>query len=142
MSTAMRLLARREHAERELRTKLVARGFALSEIERCLAELKQRGWQSDARYAELLVKSRSARGQGPNRIARSLQQQGLSADPIRDSDIDWEARALEVLAKFLRGKDPSAFEVRMKAMRHLQLKGFSSAQGRTALARFQQQDRE
>ena len=51
-AVAVRLLARREHAEAELRQKLSQREFAAEEIEQALDELKQGGWLSDARFCE------------------------------------------------------------------------------------------
>jgi len=55
----MRLLARREHAELELRRKLRQREFPDEEIDAALADLKQRGWQSDERFAEMLIGSKA-----------------------------------------------------------------------------------
>ena len=136
----MRLLARREHAERELRSKLVTRGFDVSEIDECLSQLKNRGWQSDQRYASAVINSRSQRGQGPRKIAMVLNQHQVSTEGLSTSDIDWIKNAVDVLAKYCRNKDVSDFNTRMKAMRHVVQKGFSPEQAQMAMAKFKQID--
>lgn len=136
----MRLLARREHAERELRSKLVTRGFDVSEIDECLLQLKNRGWQSDHRYANAVINSRSQRGQGPRKIAMVLNQHHVSTEGLSTSDIDWIKNAVDVLAKYCRNKDVSDFNTRMKAMRHVVQKGFSPEQAQLAMAKFKQID--
>ncbi|TDQ51203.1 regulatory protein [Permianibacter aggregans] len=137
----MRLLARREHAERELRRKLTARGFDASEIDETLRQLQQRDWQSDERYAQSLINTRKQRGQGPRRIAMALQQQGVSGDAVAEADVDWQALAESAIEKYLRNKDTADHAVRMKALRHLVQKGFTPATAKTALANYQHRNR-
>jgi regulatory protein len=62
---ALRLLARRDHAIGELARKLRERGFGTDEIKPVLVEFEREGWLSDARFAEVFVRSRIDRGQGP-----------------------------------------------------------------------------
>lgn len=79
---ALALLVRREHSRKELARKLADRGIdresAAAAIERMTAE----GWQSDARFAEMLVRTRVAHGQGPIRIRAELRTHGLDSDAI------------------------------------------------------------
>lgn len=138
----MRLLARREHAELELRRKLHQREFTDDEITTALSELKQRGWQSDERFAEMLIGSRSRRGQGPVKIAQALQQAGIAKAALQDSEVNWDEQALVAIRRYLRNKDVSQHEVRMKAMRHLLQKGFTTSSARVALAAFLKEPRE
>ena len=74
---AIRLLARREHSARELAHKLAARGCAADTIEQVLAELRDEGLQSDARFAEAHVHARLQRGYGPLRIRAELAERGI-----------------------------------------------------------------
>ena len=136
MSVALRLLARREHAELELRRKLHQRAFADDEIDTALAELKRRGWQSDERFAVMLIGSRARRGQGPVKIAQALHGAGIAKAALQQSDLDWDGQALLAIRRYLRSKDASAHEIRMKAMRHLLQKGFTTSSARVALAAF------
>jgi regulatory protein len=138
----MRLLARREHAELELKRKLHQREFADDEIESALSELKQRGWQSDERFAEMLIGSRARRGQGPVKISQALQSAGIAKAALQSSDVDWDEQALVAIRRYLRNKDVSQHEVRMKAMRHLLQKGFTTSSARVALAAFLKEPRE
>lgn len=138
----MRLLARREHAELELRRKLLQREFPEEEIDAALRDLKQRGWQSDERFANVLIGSKARRGQGPVKIAQALQTVGIDRSALKKAELDWDEQALAAIRRYLRGKDVSQHEVRMKAMRHLLQKGFTSSSARVALAAFLKEPRE
>ena len=82
----LRLLAMREHSQRELFDKLALRGFTRDEVESIISRLAEQDWQNDARYAEAYVRQRIAKGYGPVRIAYELQQRG-----IRDVDLHEQA---------------------------------------------------
>ena len=133
---AIKLLARREHSARELKRKLEARGFAPEQASTTVAELGQAGWQSDVRYAELLVRSRVARGHGPARIEADLRMAGLPADQIRaalnETNTDWRVLAAEVHARHF-GQLPATSAERAKHYRYLQGRGFDSAQIQSTL---------
>ncbi|HEY4998170.1 MAG TPA: regulatory protein RecX, partial [Usitatibacter sp.] len=58
---AMRFLARREHSRAELQRKLAAIAAQGDDVEAVLDELARKGWLSDARYAELAVRSKARR---------------------------------------------------------------------------------
>ncbi|OQX44617.1 MAG: hypothetical protein B0D85_06675, partial [Candidatus Sedimenticola endophacoides] len=70
----MRLLAAREHTRAELRGKLASRCAEPQLLEQVIDELRERGLQSDGRFAEQYVSSRMRRGFGPLRIRRELQE--------------------------------------------------------------------
>ncbi len=119
---AMDLLARREHSRLELTEKLRRHcgraqaaqsadgpttpadpGTTEALIQRTLDQLEADGLQSDARYAEVLVRSRCNRGQGPLRIRADLRQRGLDATAV-DSLLEayedsWPELALEAVSK-------------------------------------------
>ena len=74
----MRLLARREHSQKELAQKLTLRGFQAEEISVAIAECINKNWQDDQRYTESFVRQRIGNGYGPLRIRYDLQQRGIS----------------------------------------------------------------
>ncbi len=78
---ALRLLARREHSREELRRKLAAHAGEDDDVEALLAELVQRGWLSDARFAEQAIRTR-ARRFGPLKLAQQLRAKGLDEETI------------------------------------------------------------
>ena len=77
---ALRLLARREHSREELRRKLAAH-VVDENLESILDDLTQRGWLSDARYAEHAIRAK-ARRFGPLKLAQHLRERGLDEEAI------------------------------------------------------------
>ena len=73
---AMRLLARREHSRLELRRKLANIAAEGENVDGVLDDLAQRGWLSDARYAEHAVRAK-ARRFGPVKVAHELRSKGI-----------------------------------------------------------------
>jgi regulatory protein len=133
---AIALLARREHSARELRRKLQARGVGEDEAAKAVAGVAAEGWQSDARYAEMLVRSRVNQGYGPVRIEAELEVAGLAAEQIGaaldGAGVDWRALALQVHARRFHGPPRTSAE-RAKQYRYLQGRGFDDSQIAAAL---------
>jgi len=75
----LRLLARREHSQKELLNKLALRDFDRDDAQAVIAELAQQGWQEDLRYAESYARHRILKGYGPIRVAYELRQNGIVA---------------------------------------------------------------
>lgn len=131
---AMDLLARREHARRELAEKLSRRFADAEAVALALDRLAQEGLQSDGRFAEAFVRSRAQRLYGPLRIRQELQQRGVAAELIaaalEESGIDW----LELLGRLQQGRfgDAPADDAKEHArwLRFLQYRGFSFEQWR------------
>lgn len=79
---AMNLLARRDHARSELQVKLQRR-FADTELVCSVLDvLSEQNLQSDARYAESLLRQRLGRGYGPLRIRQEMRERGLDQERI------------------------------------------------------------
>jgi regulatory protein len=78
---AMRLLARREHSREELRRKLTRIAAEGDDVDGVLEALAQKGWLSDARYAEQAVRAK-ARRFGPLKVAHALRANGVGDDTI------------------------------------------------------------
>ena len=75
----LRLLACREHSQKELLNKLAIRGFDADDARPVIEELAEQGWQSDLRYAENYSRFRILKGYGPLRVAYELRQNGIAA---------------------------------------------------------------
>ena len=83
-----RMLSRREHAYHELLRKLSQKGFAMDDCAPVVEEFKQAGIQSDARFAEMKVRSGVAKGQGPARIKAECQQFGIEENSSHLIEMD------------------------------------------------------
>ena len=78
---AMRFLARREHSRAELQRKLSPIAAEGENVEALLDQLSSKGWLSDARYAEIAVRSK-ARRFGPLKVAHQLRAKGVDDEAI------------------------------------------------------------
>jgi len=132
---ALALLTRREHSRSELTRKLHARGYSVDDIDQALARLIEDGWQSDARFAEALVRHRAASGYGPCWIRAELATHRLDDAMIESAlaafDGNWHEHARSLLARrgLTRPEDGSAwpFAQKCKAMDVLLRRGFEPA---------------
>jgi regulatory protein len=134
---ALELLARREHSRRELTRKLGARGFPDEIVTVALDELERTGALANARFTDSFVRSRIAKGQGPQRIRAELAQRGIADadadDGLAAADVDWLATIRAVRAKRFGPELPRDYAERARQARFLQYRGFDSAQIRAAL---------
>jgi regulatory protein len=130
----MRLLVRREHSDRELRRKLAERGFAAEDAAAALGSLKDRNWQSDARFAESLVRRRLEAGYGPRVIEAELASHGIGRGEVAAllADENWEKRATAALARRARGEAADA-TVRRRLAAWLERRGYPAGAIRVAL---------
>ena len=124
---AMRLLARREHSRLELARKLSRIAEEGDDIEVVLDELTQKGWLSDARYAEHSVRAK-ARRFGPLKVAHELRCKGIGEDTIeaafRAAGVDGAADMERVWATRFSEK-PTNERERARQVRFLQGRGFA-----------------
>ena len=133
---ALKLLSRREHSAAELKAKLARRGADEQIAAGAVLAMTEAGWQSDARYAEMLVRNRIAQGYGPLRIRMELSAAGgpdaeLHA-ALDAADCDWNQLCAELAARRFRTPAHGAADWQ-KQYRFLAARGFSSAQIRAAL---------
>lgn len=100
---ALGLLTRREHSRVELTRKLTTRGVEPADAHEVVDKLSKAGWQDDARFAELLVRSRANAGYGPVRIRAELATHALSAEIIATAlegfECDWCGNASDLLRR-------------------------------------------
>ena len=135
---ALALLVRREHSRKELARKLADRGIEAEAASAAIERLTGDGWQSDARFADMLVRTRAAHGQGPVRIRAELGMHGLDSDTIEAAmsgfDGDWRQAAGD-LARRRFGLDLAGADIaqRRKAADFLYRRGFDGDAVRAAL---------
>jgi regulatory protein len=124
---AMRLLARREHSRVELRRKLAPKVMEGDDLEGVLDDLAQRGWLSDARFAEQAIRSK-ARRYGPVRLAHVLRAKGVDEDNIATAfraAVADGASSLEAVWKTRFKARPGDERERARQVRFLQGRGFA-----------------
>jgi regulatory protein len=102
---AVAKLARRDHAEGELRRSLVRAGHSETEVDAAVERLKSQRAIDDGRFAEVFSRSRLLnRGLGSHRIRAELRQRGVgravAEKGLREALVDVsEAQALDGLAR-------------------------------------------
>lgn len=134
---ALGLLVRREHSRKELTRKLTARGVESTEAKAAIDKLAEAGWQDDARFAELLVRSRAGSGHGPLHVRAELRMHGLAADAIAAAmegfDGDWNAIARDIVWRRFDAQAIKTLAGQRKAADFLLRRGFAMEQVRAAL---------
>lgn len=135
---ALRALGRREHSARELTRKLTHDGLDPHSATEVVEALSESGWQSDARYAGLLVRSRIGQGYGPLRIRAELSSRGVEEALIRaaldEAEPDWLA-IVRQLHDRRYGQPAASPKERASRYRYLAARGFTGAQVSSALGR-------
>lgn len=122
---AMDILSRREVSRLELRRKLTPYAESEEEVEAVLDEFSERNWQSDERYTEAFVRSKSPK-HGRLRLQQALAAVGVDEDLIRENLPDCEqelANACVVLYKKFKAPAENAQE-KQKQLRFLLYRGF------------------
>ena len=129
---AVNLLARREHSQEELRTKLRKAEFEIDEINVVIQKLMKIDLQSDLRFAENYLHYRSQRGFGSQKIKFELNERGVDKQTINavfeQEDIDWFFLAVLARNKRFGQKAPDDLKDRAKQQRFLQYRGFTHEQ--------------
>ena len=124
---ALAILARREAGREELRRKLAPHAADAAELDALLDELAESGWQSDQRFAEMWVNSKS-RTHGRLRLQQDLAARGVARETVAEFLPDAEAErlhAVAVLRKKFKAAPADAAE-RAKQMRFLSYRGFAA----------------
>ena len=128
---ALGLLVRREQSERELKAKLDRSGYGAEESTVAIEALKAQEYQSDARFAELLARSRAANGYGPRRISAELKSHGVTdaeiAAAINELECDWRDLAWRQLQRHYGRKPAADAKERSRRAAFLLRRGFDAA---------------
>ena len=129
-------LARRDHAEGELREKLRKKGIDDDLIDESYVDMRERGYLDDRRFAEIQGAILARRGWGPIQISQRLAARGVSKSIIQqafkllesENDTDWYQLCYDrLIAKFgVEHASELTQKQREKAYRHLMHRGFPS----------------
>ena len=127
---ALRLLARREHGAHELASKLAQKGYTASVVQDVLAECQRLDLQNDARFVEMICRTRIRQGYGPIRIRLELQNlkidSYLIASALQKEQDHWIDHALAVLKKKYKEEGEVSFIALQKQKQFLLYRGFST----------------
>jgi len=136
---ALSLLARREHSTMELSRKLAAKGIEGDPVDSVVSRLRRENLLSDTRFTENFVRQRIANGYGPIRIRQELRQHGIEEDTIVQNlprkEEEWMDRIARVRHKRFGASKPNDHRERVRQMRFLLYRGFSSEHIRKVLDR-------
>lgn len=123
---ALEYLGKREYSYAELAQKLKTYADETDDIPALLDDFKQRGWLSDARFAEQVVHARKAKF-GSAKVAHELREKGVdealiidAVQSIKDNEL---SHAREVWQKKFKAA-PTNREAWAKQARFLQSRGF------------------
>jgi regulatory protein len=124
------LLARREHSARELKSKLARRGIEKNEVDAVLSTLQSKDFQNDARFGEMLIRTRIESGYGARWIIAELKTHGISEAKARElidaAEPDWPSIVRNELRRRY-GKPASNLAERVKRANFLLRRGFDAA---------------
>ena len=123
----MQSLVRREYSRAELHAKLLPHVTPDDNLDAVLDELVARGWLSDTRAAEQMVRTRRSRF-GTQRIAHELKQKGISDELISAALPQLKQGELEAAREVWQkkfGSAPQDAKEKARQVRFLQSRGFS-----------------
>ena len=127
--SALRLLARREHSQYELRRKLKARGYGEGLVDELLTALVDERLLSDTRYAAAMVTHRASRGYGPLRICMELRDRGVAErivdKALQEAEVDWDERLRHTYERKYGEMAVESFKAWASRAQFLKNRGFS-----------------
>lgn len=131
------MLSRREHSYKEVLRKLQQKGLDPDCCEQQLQKFAEANVQSDARFAEMMIRSRANKGQGLNRIRQELAEHdidyGLIQSALDELEFDWFDLAKQVAFKKYADKPHKDWQELQTRQRFMQYRGFSQEEIKYAL---------
>ena len=128
---ALGLLVRREHSARELKLKLARRGLDRDESAAAVEKLRAKDFQSDARFGEMLVRSRIEAGYGARWIVAELRTHGIAEvaahELIEAAQPDWPDLIRRQLRRRYGSRRAADYAERAKRAAFLLRRGFDAA---------------
>lgn len=129
LEAALRLLAATPRSERDLRDRLLRRGFRRAAVDAAIARTRELGYLDDAAFARSFVEARQAATPRSRRaLAFELERKGIDREvaaaavaPLSDAQAAYEAAQRRL--RTLRGLDRPTFTRRLGAF--LNGRGFS-----------------
>lgn len=123
---ALSLLERQKYTKKQIRTKLLQKGYLFATIDEVIKKLEEYGYISDADFAESFL--HSATTKSTKEIKYSLLQKGVSEQVINqvleNSEVDETEKIQNLAQKFMRYKEDTP-ENKKKLVAYLYRKGFS-----------------
>ncbi|MEW6313537.1 MAG: recombination regulator RecX [Pseudomonadota bacterium] len=122
----MRYLARREYTRLELARKLAPHADTPQQLDELLDELQRRGWLSEQRAVEQVLRVRRAKF-GAAHIAHELREKGVTEELIDGALEQFKGGEFDAALAVWRKKFsalPQDARERAKQMRFLQSRGF------------------
>ena len=128
---ALALLARRDYAVAELKTKLLDRGYLAADVDAVCADLSAAGSLDDRRVAASYVRSAlNIKGRGRLRVARELAARGVPRAIVDEalSGVDSQDESAAIRRILTRKKWPArpTLRERRRMFQHLLRRGFSA----------------
>ena len=131
---ALRMLARRELSEAQVRQRLARRGEDRDAIDEAVARLKAEGNINDERVAGVIARTQTTlKSRGRRRVLQQIEAAGIAksiASRTVDEafqDLDADALLLGSIAKRLRGRDRITDDREFQRLyRYLTAQGFDS----------------
>lgn len=143
---ALRMLARRELSEAQVRQRLARRGESQESIDEAIARLKSDRSIDDERVAGAIARSQAAgRNRGRRRVLQQIEAAGIdksiasrAVDQVFE-DLDPDALLSASLEKRLHGRDRIADDREFQRLfRYLSAQGFESDKILAHLRKYQQ----
>lgn len=125
---ALDLLSRREHSQKEIKSKLHNKFRNTDEIDEVIKKLVANNIINDARFTEHYLNSRKRRGFGSKKISYELLSKGINEsiidEVLRNTD-DWNELAKKEFNKKYKDGPSDDFKIRSKQKNFLLNRGFS-----------------
>jgi regulatory protein len=130
----LKMLARREFSEAQVRQRLARRGESQDSIDEAIARLKAEGSINDERVAGAIARTQmTTRGRGRRRVQQQIEAAGIAkatASRTVDEafrDVDADALLSASLSKRLRGRERIADDREFQRLfRYLTAQGFDT----------------
>ena len=131
-NSALRIVERSYKSERELKDKLLLKGYDKDSIEKTMEFLKEYNFLSDNNYTKMYVKDKS-KFQGKNRIKFDLYRKGIDEEIIQeelssiDEEDEREVAYNLVLKKYnvISKRESDKYKLSQKLYRYIVSKGYS-----------------
>lgn len=130
-NAALRIVEKSYKSEKELKDKLILKGYGNEEIEKSIKFLKEYNFISDDNYTKMYVKDKS-KVQGKKKIKYDLMKKGISENIIeeeisnidRDEEREIAYNLAEKKYKTIGKREGDKFKLSQKLYRYLLSKGY------------------
>ena len=135
---ALEIVSRRRMSEKELRDKLLQKGFDEDTADYCVRWLSENAFLNDEEYSLAVARHYAGKGYGEGRIRAELSRRGIDRE-LWDEALCSAPDSSDKLRKFIsaRLKDPSDRDAVRKVSQALYRRGYSWDDIRTALGEFE-----